>query len=92
MAFICNKFWVFGSTSVERGVVSREAITFFAERALTGVLAIVVFYLLYNAGIDQFIFGLDGFFAKMLTTFMEIALNFIISKYYVFTAQRRDAQ
>ena len=84
VAFICNKFWVFYSKSVARDTVQREAVTFIAERIFTGVLAIVTFWFLYDIGINQFIFGLEGFYAKILTSGMEIVLNFFISKYYVF--------
>ena len=84
VAFVCNKFWVFDSRSTSRGTVEREAVTFIAERIFTGVLAIITFWFLYDIGINQFIFGLEGFYAKILTSGMEIVLNFFISKYYVF--------
>ncbi len=89
VAFVCNKFWVFYSKSVERGTVEREALYFFFERIFTGVLAIVSFWLLYELGVDHSLFGVDGFFAKMITTAAEVALNFLISKYYVFRPQPR---
>ena len=92
VAFVCNKFWVFRSKSTERSLVQKEVVKFFGERIFTGILSIVVFWLLYNAGIDQFIFGLDGFYAKIITTFMEIVLNFLISKYYVFRKNRQYAE
>jgi len=84
VAFVCNKFWVFDSRSTSRDTVEREAVTFIAERIFTGVLAIITFWFLYDIGINQFIFGLEGFYAKILTSGMEIVLNFFISKYYVF--------
>lgn len=88
VAFICNKLWVFRSTSMERGVVGREAVKFFGERIFTGIFAIVAFYVLYNMGINQFIFGLEGFYAKIITSVLEIILNFVISKYYVFRLEK----
>jgi len=92
VAFICNKFWVFYSKSVARDTVEREAVTFLAERIFTGVLAIVTFWFLYDIGINQFIFGLEGFYAKILTSGMEIVLNFFISKYYVFKSRSESRE
>ena len=92
VAFVCNKFWVFYSKSVARETVEREAVTFFAERVFTGVLAIVTFWFLYDIGINQFIFGLEGFYAKILTSGMEIVLNFFISKYYVFKSRNEPQE
>ena len=92
VAFICNKFWVFYSKSVARDTLEREAVTFLAERIFTGVLAIVTFWFLYDIGINQFIFGLEGFYAKILTSGMEIVLNFFISKYYVFKSRSESRE
>ena len=84
VAFVCNKLWVFGSTSMDRQLVFRELVTFFGGRIFTGIVSILLFYVLYNAGIDEFIIGLDGFYAKIITSGVEIVLNFFISKYVVF--------
>ena len=53
-------------------------------RVFTGAVNILGFALLYNMGVDEELFGIDGFFAKIIISAIEITLNYIISKYLVF--------
>ncbi len=83
-AFVMNKLYVFEARSMETMTVGKELVSFFGGRILTGVIAWVGFPLLYNLGMNQSLFGVDGFPAKILTSFVEIVLNYVISKYLVF--------
>ncbi len=83
-AFVMNKLYVFEARSMETKTVGMELASFFGGRVLTGVIAWVGFPLLYSLGMNQSLFGVDGFPAKILTSFIEIVLNYVISKYLVF--------
>ena len=91
-AFVMNKWFVFRSRCLIPLVVLRELGSFFAARIITGVIAIVLFPIVYALGMDQTILGIDGFVAKMFTTVIEIILNWIFSKYLIFdlTKKRND--
>ena len=81
VAFILNKVFVFNSKTHEKKEVSREVAL---GRVFTGAVNILGFALLYNMGVDEELFGIDGFFAKIIISAIEITLNYIISKYLVF--------
>lgn len=83
-AFVVNKWIVFSSKSVEAGVIVKELGTFFSARILTGIIAFVLFPILYAAGLNQSMFMTDGFVAKIAVTVIEIALNWLFSKHIVF--------
>ena len=84
VAFILNKVFVFNSKTREKKEVSREVASFPLGRVFTGAVNILGFALLYNMGVDEELFGIDGFFAKIIISAIEITLNYIISKYLVF--------
>ena len=88
VAFVCNKFWVFDSRSTESKTVGREFVSFLGGRVVTGVVAIIGFPILYSLGMNQSLMGVDGFPAKIVTSAVEIALNFVISKYLVFIKKK----
>lgn len=90
VAFVCNKFWVFRSTSTEGKTLGREFVSFFGGRIFTGIVAFVGFPILYGLGLDQSFMGVDGLPAKILTSVIEIALNFVISKYLVFLKPKTE--
>jgi len=84
-AFVTNKWFVFESKSTETSVVAAEAGSFIVGRIATGVLAIVMFAILVANGLGGTMMGIDGLPARMITSFVEIVLNWGISKYLVFT-------
>jgi putative flippase GtrA len=83
-AFCVNKWLVFESRSTEKGVVVRELGSFIGARILTGIIAILLFPLLLVAGLDGSFMGTEGLLARILTSFVEIVLNYIFSKYLIF--------
>lgn len=77
-AFITNKFWVFGSSTLERSVLRHEVISFFGCRALTGVLDIAVMYIAVD------LLMLNKLFWKVISNLIVIAVNYIASKLVIF--------
>ncbi len=89
-AFVTNKWFVFLSKSLEPKTVVREFGSFVGSRIVTGVIAMVLFPILYGLGLNQSLLGVDGFLSKIVTSIIEIVLNWILSKYLVFTAKKSD--
>jgi Predicted membrane protein len=83
-AFVVNKWIVFNSKCLERSFVMKEFVSFVGSRIFTGIIAFVMFPILYTYLIDQSLFGIEYLPAKIITVVVEIALNWILSKYYVF--------
>jgi Predicted membrane protein len=83
-AFVVNKWIVFNKRSLEKTTVIKEFTSFLGSRIFTGIIAFVLFPVLFSIGLDQSIYGIDGFLAKIVVSVIEIALNWIFSKYYVF--------
>lgn len=83
-AFVVNKWIVFMSHSTEKGVLIKEIGSFFVSRLATGVVEIVLFPILLSIGLDQALFGTEGFVAKIIVSIIVIILNYILSKFIVF--------
>ena len=83
-AFIVNKWYVFQSKTTEHKKVAKEATLFYLARIFTGVVAWVLFPILLWIGMDQSILGTEGFLAKIVVSVIEIALNWVLSKYIIF--------
>lgn len=88
-AFVVNKWFVFNSKSLKASVVAKEIVYFFGARIFTLVVAVVAFPVLISIGVDQELFGTPGMVAKIITSIIEIVLNWVFSKYIVF--KHRDA-
>lgn len=87
-AYVTNKLFVFESKSWAAGTVVREAAAFVGARILTGVLETAVPTLLFKIGLDQAVFGIEGFVAKAVTSVVVIILNYVFSKLIVFRKQK----
>ena len=83
-AFVTNKWFVFTSKDTSVKTILYELGSFFGARIFTGIVAIVLFPILYAVGLNQSLFNTDGFLAKIVTSIIEIILNWIFSKYIVF--------
>ena len=90
-AFVVNKLYVFNSRNMETKTVGKEAASFTIGRILTGLVAIIGFPILYNLGLNQELFGVDGFVAKITVSVLEIVLNYFFSKYLVFNHKENEA-
>ncbi len=83
-AFVMNKLFVFLSKSTDKKTVGWEMLTFAFARIFSGVVTIVLFPILYDLGMNQHLLGVDGLLAKIVVTVIEVALNYLFSKYIVF--------
>ena len=91
-AFIVNKWIVFNSKTLKPKEVAREVVFFFGSRIFTLVVAVIAFPVLIDIGFDQELFGTPGMVAKIITSVIEIVLNWVLSKYLVFRSKKARAQ
>ena len=87
-AFVTNKIWVFESKSWRFGLVMKELWLFIAARLLTGVLEWFGVPALVAAGLDQPLFGIDGFLAKVIVSVIVVILNYVFSKLIIFRKKK----
>ena len=87
-AFVTNKWFVFESKSLKTTKVLKELSLFVGARIFTGVIAWVLFPILLWLGMDQMLFGTEGFLAKIVVSVVEIVLNWVLSKYMVFRKKK----
>lgn len=83
-AFITNKLFVFESKILKLRVIFNEFIKFVGARILTGVIEIGGLPLLYYLGMNQQLFGIDGFIAKIMISIIVMVLNYVFSQVLVF--------
>ena len=83
-AFVTNKLWVFESKSWRFGLVMKELWLFVLARLITGVLEWFGVPLLWAIGMDQDLFGIDGFLAKIVVSVVVVILNYVFSKLIIF--------
>jgi putative flippase GtrA len=81
---------VFEAKSLDLKTVTKELVAFIGSRIFTGVIAWILFPILIFFGIDKFIFDTPGFLAKVITSIVEIVLNWVLSKYVVFREKKTD--
>ena len=87
-AFVTNKLWVFDSKSWAWPGWLKEAGSFFAGRIFSGVVELGGLPLLMRLGLDQALFGVEGFAAKIVISAVVIVLNYVISKLFVFRKKK----
>ena len=90
-AFITNKLWVFESKSWVPKVAAREFVSFVVSRLATGVIEWFGPLLLFKIGLDQDLFGVKGFVAKIVCSVLVVILNYVFSKLLVFTKKKKSA-
>jgi len=83
-AYVTNKLFVFESKSWKTSVIIREIVSFFGARVASGVFEIFLPALLMKLGLDQAVFGIEGFVAKAVVSVLIIVLNYVFSKLFVF--------
>jgi putative flippase GtrA len=83
-AFVTNKLWVFDSKARDGKTLLREAAGFYGSRVATGLIELGGLPLLMKLGLDQALFGVEGFAANLVVTVVVIILNYILSKFLVF--------
>jgi putative flippase GtrA len=83
-AYVTNKLWVFDSQARDGKTLWREALGFYGSRLATGVVELVGLKGLMALGLDQPLFGVEGFAANLVITVVVIVLNYVLSKFLVF--------
>lgn len=93
-AFVVNKWLVFESRTTKARILLWELGSFFSSRIFTGIVAFILFPILndwmglsaivLDFGFLSILFGTSGMLAKIITSVVEIVLNWILSKYVVF--------
>lgn len=83
-AFVTNKLFVFNSKATDFKTVLKEAVSFLTSRVATGVFEILAPAWLIAIGINQTLFDIDGFFAKLIVSIIVVVLNYLLSKLIVF--------
>ena len=83
-AFVTNKLWVFDSKSWRFGLVMKELWLFVLARLITGVMEWFGVPLLWAVGLNQKLFGIDGFLAKIIVSVLVVILNYVFSKLIIF--------
>jgi putative flippase GtrA len=89
-AFVTNKLWVFDSKAHDGKTLLREAAGFYGSRIATGLVELGGLPLLMKLGLDQALFGVDGFAANLVVTVVVIILNYILSKFLVFKKKKSE--
>ncbi|MBR2403288.1 MAG: GtrA family protein [Lachnospiraceae bacterium] len=87
-AFVTNKLFVFESKKWKGKEALEELVKFVGARVATGIVEIVGLPVLYQLGMNQSIFGVDGMVAKVVVSVVVIVLNYVFSKFIVFTEKK----
>ena len=89
-AFVVNKWIVFESKSLQQTKILKELSMFFSARIFTGIIAWILFPILLWLGMNQVILGTEGMIAKIVVSVVEIALNWVFSKYFIFKKENPE--
>lgn len=84
VAFITNKIWVFKSKDNSFRGILREVGVFFNAHLFTGCIEWFGTPALVMIGLNQGLFGIEGFFAKISISIIVMTLNYVFSKLVVF--------
>ncbi|MEE3427363.1 MAG: GtrA family protein [Ruminococcus sp.] len=77
-AFITNKKWVFNSESFEVKTLFYEIWTFVVARLVTGVLDVAIMFVAVD------VLGWNATIWKLISNFIVIVINYILSKFIIF--------
>ena len=91
-AFVTNKLFVFESKSWKPAVALKEFWLFVTARLITGVMEWFGPSLLFAVGLNQPLFGIKGFLAKILISVIVIILNYVFSKLIIFRRKKETEQ
>ena len=91
-AFFANKFLVFESRKSDMKTVVSEAVSFLGARIVSGMIEIFIPGLLYNAGLDMQLLGIDGGIAKLSVSAAVIVLNYLFSKLVIFKKTKKGGR
>ena len=83
-AYITNKLWVFESKSWKRGVVIKEAASFFACRLATGAFDVVFMMVTVD------VLGWNDLLMKIISNVVVVIINYIASKFLIFRKSKKE--
>ncbi len=78
-AFVTNKAWVFESKSWDKYTLLKEATKFYLCRLVTGVLDVAIMFVFVD------LLFWNDMLVKVLSNVVVIVLNYIASKFVIFT-------
>lgn len=81
-AFLTNKLFVFESKSWSGSTAIQEAWNFFFARAATGVLDMVLMWLLIG------VLSVNELLSKIFVNVLVIIINYIASKFWIFSKKK----
>ena len=79
-AFITNRRFVFKGQAKRILSIVKECLYFFCTRLLSGAFEMACLPFLIRIGLDQSLFHIKGFPAKIITSFIVLVINYIGSK------------
>lgn len=88
-AYITNRIFVFESKTHTLAGILKEFWLFVLARGVTGVLEIGGLPLLVKLGLNQTIFGVEGFLAKIIISVVVVILNYVFSKLIIFRKKEK---
>lgn len=91
-AFLVNKIFVFGSRDFRKSTLIKEFISFVTTRGLTGFMEIVMQPQLFEFGLNQAWFGVEGLQAKIIVCLLLSIVNYISTKCFVFRTHTERAE
>lgn len=83
-AYLSNKFYVFQSRDKSPGGVLREMVSFFAARAVSGLIVMAMMWILVDRG------RMNEYIAKVLTSLFNLVFNYVASKLFIFRNQKPE--
>lgn len=87
-AFWTNRRFVFRVPGKGPASVLWEGVRFLGTRILSGVVEVFLPSLLILMGVGGTFFGIEGFWAKAITSVFVVAMNYLLSKLLVFRKER----
>ena len=84
VSFITNKIWVFESKTTDFKSMVKEIISFVASRIATGFFEVAALPIAVSLGMNQGLFGVENFLAKMIISIIVVILNYFLSKFIIF--------
>ena len=83
-AFITNKIWVFNCLKWNLSALIKEGSSFLGSRIISGIFEMVALPIFIGIGVNQSLFGVEGFSAKILVTVIVTISNYVFSKWFIF--------
>ncbi|MBR3645620.1 MAG: GtrA family protein [Lachnospiraceae bacterium] len=89
-AYFTNKIFVFESKNWKPDYVLDEIFLFVSSRLATGAFEIIMVPILVAIGLNQTIFGIEGFLSKIVVSVFVVIANYVLSKLYVFNREEGE--